>query len=225
MTYAVPAGYHIRAAIENAINIALEHDAEVTFKFNDRVVIVTAASDVDKVIEGWEAEGRRRRDAWKNSEDGKEHARQHAVWEAARRAREVRNKAMPKPTWKDAAAYEAEVVRQTTPAPGDSAFGAAYARGIIAYAEAWASVMEERMAAGATVADCADKASHDADYDGITGFMYGCAVGLLAQHWIHGEELRRWHNLKTQIGNEGEKANESGGVLNPALLTIGGGAS
>jgi len=33
-------------------------------------------------------------------------------------------------------------------------------------------------------------------------------------------ELRQWHNLKTQIKDEGEKANASGGVLNPALLTI-----
>lgn len=57
--------------------------------------------------------------------------------------------------------------------------------------------------------------------EGITGFMYGCAVSALAHFWAHGEALRRWHNLDTQIGTEGEKANESGGVLNPALLNIG----
>lgn len=51
--------------------------------------------------------------------------------------------------------------------------------------------------------------------------MYGCAVSILSQVWIHGEELRRWHNLDSQIGTEGEKANESGGVLNPAVLNIG----
>jgi hypothetical protein len=39
--------------------------------------------------------------------------------------------------------------------------------------------------------------------------------------WKHGEALRLWHNLKTQIRDEGEKANESGGVLNPACLSIG----
>ena len=44
---------------------------------------------------------------------------------------------------------------------------------------------------------------------------------MLAQCWVHGEALRRWHNRDTQIGTEGDKANESGGVLNPALLTIG----
>ena len=52
--------------------------------------------------------------------------------------------------------------------------------------------------------------------------MYGAAVSTLVAVWEHGEALRRWHNLKTQIGNEGERANASGGVLNPALLTVEG---
>ena len=68
--------------------------------------------------------------------------------------------------------------------------------------------------------DVAKQTSHDADLEGITGFMYGCAVSILSKCWKHGEDLRRWHNLDTQIGNEGEKANESGGVLNPALLSV-----
>lgn len=67
----------------------------------------------------------------------------------------------------------------------------------------------------------ADRLSHDADIEGITGFMYGCAVSVLSFCWEHGDALRRWHNLDTQVADEGEKANESGGVLNPALLTIG----
>jgi len=51
--------------------------------------------------------------------------------------------------------------------------------------------------------------------------MYGCAVVILSKCWEHGEALRRWHNKDTQIGDEGDRANESGGVLNPALLSIG----
>ena len=62
----------------------------------------------------------------------------------------------------------------------------------------------------------------DADTDGITGFMYGMATSILARSRVHGEALRRWHNLKTQIGTEGEQANESGTTLNPALLSVGG---
>lgn len=96
-----------------------------------------------------------------------------------------------------------------------------YGMAINSFAENWANLMEKRMAGGETVEACAKQASHDADPDGITGFMYGCAVSILSSCWKHGEELRRWHNIDTQIGNEGEKANESGGTLDPAVVTFG----
>ncbi len=90
------------------------------------------------------------------------------------------------------------------------------------YAQRWAELMEERMAAAKMpVADVASFTSHDADTEGITGFMYGCAVSVLASVWEHGEDLRRWHNLDCQCHDEGEKANEKGTVLNPAVMTIG----
>lgn len=76
------------------------------------------------------------------------------------------------------------------------------------------------MASGKPLAEIAEKASDDADTDGISGFMYGCAVSMLAKCWQHGEELRRWNNTRFQLHNEGDKANESGGVINPALMTI-----
>ena len=88
------------------------------------------------------------------------------------------------------------------------------------YAARWANLMEQELAKGAKLKDIAKTTSCAADVEGITGFMYGCAVSILAHAWEHGEELRQWHNLSTQLGNEGEKANESGGVLNPALLSI-----
>lgn len=88
------------------------------------------------------------------------------------------------------------------------------------YAKRWAELMEQRMAEGSKLEDIADKTSHKANTEGITGFMYGCAVGMLSEYWKYGEELRKWHNLKTQIQHEGEEANKTGGVLNPALLNI-----
>jgi len=97
-----------------------------------------------------------------------------------------------------------------------------YGRAIMVYAENWAELMEKKMAGGATLRDIAKDSSHEADTAGISGFMYGCAVGMLSEVWEHGEALRNWHNLGTQIGTEGEKANKEGGVLNPALLNIGG---
>lgn len=55
---------------------------------------------------------------------------------------------------------------------------------------------------------------------GITGFMAGCVASMVSKFHSRGEEFRRKWNKDYQIGDEGEKANESGGVLNPALLTI-----
>ena len=95
-----------------------------------------------------------------------------------------------------------------------------YGAGIIAYAQRWAELMETRIAAGEDLMQCAEPTSHEADTNGITGFMYGAAVATLAGCWVYGEQLRRWHNLETQIGTEGEQANQHGGVLNPAVLHI-----
>lgn len=97
-----------------------------------------------------------------------------------------------------------------------------YGFACVRYAARWAHLMEARIADGACdIASFAKETSHEADDDGITGFMYGAAVAMLTKCWIHGEALRRWHNLDVQIHDEGEKANASGGVLNPALLTTG----
>lgn len=96
-----------------------------------------------------------------------------------------------------------------------------YSARIVSYSEDWANLMEQQLEAGVAVKDSAQPTSRQADTDGITGFMYGCSVSALSKFWVYGEELRLWHNLATQIGNEGEKANASGGVLNPALLNIG----
>lgn len=95
-----------------------------------------------------------------------------------------------------------------------------YGRAIYDYAQAWAELMERRMDEGATLEAIAKKTSHEADTDGITGFMYGAAVSVLSQTWEHGEALRRWHNLATKLRHEGEEANRRGSTLNPALLCV-----
>lgn len=100
--------------------------------------------------------------------------------------------------------------------------GVGYITAIFDFAELWASKMEEEMDAGRALEDVAEKLSYEAaSVDGITGFQYGLGVNILSQYWAHGEQLRRWHNLKHQIGNEGERANEEGAVLNPAVLVAG----
>jgi hypothetical protein len=100
-----------------------------------------------------------------------------------------------------------------------------YSKAVVTYTERWASLMEDgitftNLPPAEYIAQHADKDSHIADTEGITGFMYGAAVSALAHFWVYGEELRRWHNLDIQIGTEGERANESGGVLNPALMDL-----
>lgn len=62
------------------------------------------------------------------------------------------------------------------------------------------------------IVDNADKLSNEADAEGITGFIYGCAVGILLQCWKYGEFLRKWHN--------GEYNYDGDGVVNPAILSI-----
>lgn len=87
----------------------------------------------------------------------------------------------------------------------------------VRYAQQWAEAMEAEIAAGKKLEDVADATSHEVDRRpgfGITGFMYGWAVGFLAEVWTHGEQLRVWHNA--QHGVKAEK-----GVVNPAVLVLG----
>ena len=96
-----------------------------------------------------------------------------------------------------------------------------YGKAVLDYAERWADMMETHISSGKilTTGDI-ERMSHAADTEGITGFMYGAAVSLLAAVWVHGEQLRRWHNLDCQISDEGVRANDNGDILSPAMLQI-----
>jgi hypothetical protein len=97
-----------------------------------------------------------------------------------------------------------------------------YGGGVVRYGEAWAALMEMRLADGpmfitnASIAAVAEATQDEADCEGITGFMFGCAVQQLARFWKHGEALRVWHNVKHGVSAE------TTGVVNPAVLTFGG---
>lgn len=98
-----------------------------------------------------------------------------------------------------------------------------YGKCCVDYAEAWATEMEAKLAADAklAVADIAKVTSHEVDQRpsfGITGFMYGAAVQILAQCWERGEEMRRWHNR--EYGRP-DLDDTPGASVNPAVLTIG----
>lgn len=65
------------------------------------------------------------------------------------------------------------------------------------------------------------RADDETNTGGITGFMAGAVASMVSHCHSRGDEFRRLWNTDCQIGDEGDKANDSGGVLNPALLTIG----
>lgn len=96
-----------------------------------------------------------------------------------------------------------------------------YGRACYTYAQRWAEMMERAIGEGKEFKEMAKDLSHEADKEGVTGFMYGMAVNILAAVWVYGEELRIWHNLDIQLRDEGEIANKKKGVtLNPAILTV-----
>lgn len=59
-----------------------------------------------------------------------------------------------------------------------------YGRACFTFAERWADLMEAEIGKSNDVTKCfvdnADRLSHEADTEGITGFMYGCAVSILS---------------------------------------------
>lgn len=88
-----------------------------------------------------------------------------------------------------------------------------YSNVIIRYAKYWAILMEKEIAKGSKLSDIAEATSDAANIDGITGFMYGCAVSILSEVWEYGEELRAWHNGKYGVA-------ESDNTINPVIVTI-----
>lgn len=96
-----------------------------------------------------------------------------------------------------------------------------YSNRVVTYAHEWAVGMQRAMREGKEISEVAEEISHFVDYDGITGFMYGCAARFIAFFWKHGKEFRKWFNLSNQIGDEGEKANKKRNrILNSAILSV-----
>ena len=92
-----------------------------------------------------------------------------------------------------------------------------YGHAVYTFAERWAELMEKEIEAtgnpSKSITENAERLIQEADTEGITGFMYGCAVSVLADCWEYGEILRKWHNKEYHY--------EGNGVVNPAILTLG----
>lgn len=74
-----------------------------------------------------------------------------------------------------------------------------YGEAVIRYAETWARLMQYEMSLGRSLFEVAEYASYQADVEGLTGAMVGCAGSILSHCWIHGKDLRRWHNKQYGI--------------------------
>lgn len=193
--------------------MARENDCGVQFNFNGIELIAHPETDEEALSKSYSDACAKRREEWLASDECKNQQQEAERKEAEETSRRnsMLEYAPKEPSFKDLAGWNA----------AKEANSDHYGSGVIEFSSMWARLMEAHMSQGATLPECAEECSSLADTSGITGFMYGCAVGILSRVWKHGEELRVWHNKDVQLGTEGDKANESGGVLNPALLSIG----
>ena len=61
------------------------------------------------------------------------------------------------------------------------------------------------------------RADDEINAGGITGFMAGCVANMVAKFHSRGEEFRKaWNKPYLKDGQE-----DKGGVVNPAIITIG----
>lgn len=230
----VRAGANIINVIAEAITLSMKKKRKVKFTFNGEIIRVSSDSNPDLIHRDWLralsgyidksvgpypnpvlTDEERASDALIESKNEEASQKRQAEYEAkAKIHRErVESKLVNAP---DIELADEDGWKEFKTVNSDGYGGA-----VVSCSERWARLMQVEIANGRNLEDVADATFQEADLEGITGFQYGHAVLALSHCWKHGEQLRRWHNLETQLGNEGVEANESGGVLNPALLSIG----
>ena len=207
-TYEPFAGERIRTTAESIAATAKRLGETVTAEFNGTVLTATPMSDIAAIIAEYSAEQDHRAEVYLNSPEGQKAASEAEAFQ--------KKAAAAKDEWVRPFKCKDEKVWQKFCAMNADEYGGA----ILRYAARWAHLMEQKIVAGAQLEAIAPITRDEADVEGISGFMYAAAVGVLSQTWECGEQLRQWHNHDVQLGDEGEKANRDGGVLNPALLRI-----
>jgi hypothetical protein len=212
------AGGHIKEEIiPQILNLCKTLDHMVHAELNGTVMGVWQDDTVQTAIERWEAlreaEAKAAEAKRKEYEASPEYAAAQAAAKAQQEAEDKRRQELLSlapngPTFTDPGGWEKTVENNTDP------YGAA----TVSYANMWAQMMEGLINQGSALKDIAEECSYIADTDGITGFMYGCAVSILSHYWKYGSDLNAWHNDK--YGDQGEEATKSGGTINPAVLTM-----
>ena len=232
--YDVIVGTSITVAITEAIALSAKKKQSITFKFNGATATVNEDSnsklihrDLLRAIEGSInknvgpypnpilTDAEKANDARIEARNKRERQKKQVEYEKKDRIRrkQVQDKLKNTPA--------IELTNKLVWEKFKDANKVGYGNAVITYAERWARLMQLEITNGKKLEDVAEDTSYEANIEGITIAMYGYAVSILVRCWKYGERLRRWHNLQTQIGDEGEKANKNGGVLNPAVLHVG----
>lgn len=217
------AGESIDALAKKASDIACGQGVIVEFDFNGIVCLVDSGTDpgllyrdyMNASIMGWHTIGPDCPAEYTpdvQAELVQRKATQEAIWAQQKTEGEARDKADRELFATKTAGIDIEFVDQTGYLDWKAGNTDSYGACIFEYAESWAKLMQLAMAQGQPLVECAGPTSHDLGFLGITGYMYGAAVGVLFRHWKHGEAIREWHN--------GKYSHTCEGVVNPAVLTI-----
>lgn len=227
ITIDAPIGSDIKDTINRARVKAWWESDTVQFDFNGVTVYVKGDSDEELIYRDWSramagqitgtvgpypkaklTRAEKANDARIEAENAARRAAKTAEYKARQAVKAATTDALldaaPPIELSDEAAYQDWKANNTDP----------YGAGIFRYAENWARLMQVRIAAGDALEDIADETSHAADTEGITGFMHGAAVSILSKCWVHGDQLRKWHNRSYGVSDDVE------GTVNPAVITV-----
>jgi hypothetical protein len=94
---------------------------------------------------------------------------------------------------------------------------------VVEFAISWCELMEAEIGGPfeLTVADVARETSQRAlKADEMTGGTYALALSLICPHWIHGEELRTWHNLDISPAHGEEMNAKPNAIIDPSTMFI-----
>jgi hypothetical protein len=181
----VYAGTEILEAIRGALVLAEGHLLRtISFNFNGQAVSVAAGETVTSAYNAWQSKMNKAAGEYRKSAEGIAFAKK--IVEARKIAEEAKRHGLHVFKRRNEAAWVRWKIKNLD---GD------YGETVLRYASRWASIMDQYP--GKEVVDFADKASHDANLEGITGFMHGAAVSILCSCWERGEELAAWRNNDT----------------------------
>lgn len=172
--------------------VAMAQHGPAQMDFNGITITADKDSDPAALAKFYVDESRRRHEAYIASDEYKQRMVEAAAAEAKRKAASVAALADAEARGITALTLSDPESWQKTADANSEGYGAA----VIRYAETWGRLMEARVLAGQTIADCAEETSHIADTEGITGAMYGFAASMLSQWWIHGDDLKTWRASK-----------------------------